>query len=140
MPNSENSFDQGLPKWLRLSDCEIDGTDFDQLTLLVLRRLYAEYPNRLDLSDCIKLKERIGEFTKIWEWLELQKVVSGPVSNCSLTLSGMQAYRKTVQLASDSTRIMLESKEGLTGAEARELVLSIFHQHYHDYVERTEDQ
>ncbi|NNE24551.1 MAG: hypothetical protein HKN11_18275 [Rhizobiales bacterium] len=138
MPNSGNDLGRTLPEWFRLSDPEINGTDFNKLILLIFRRLDAEYPERVDLSDCNKLRERVNEFNRIWEWLEDQRMVSGPVSNCSLTLSGRQAFQKAVQLASASTRMMLQSKEGLSGNEAKELMMSILRQHYLDYIARTE--
>lgn len=134
MPNSANDLGRALPEWFLLSDHDINGTDFSKLILLVLRRLDAEYPERVDLSDCNKLAERISEFDKIWKWLEAQQVVSGPLANCSLTLSGRQAFRKAVQLASESTRMMLQSKEGLSGIDARELMMSILRQHYYSYI------
>lgn len=140
MPNSASDLSRVLPEWFRLSDPEIDGTDFNKLILLILRRLDAEYPERVDLSDCNKLRERVNEFKTIWEWLEGQGIVSGPISNCSLSLSGRQSFRKAVQLASESTRMMLQSKKGLIGDEAKELVMSILRQHYYSYIVRTENQ
>jgi len=140
MPNSSNDYDIDLPEWFRLSDPSIDGNNFNKLILMVLRRLDAEYPDRLDLSDCDRLRERINEFDKIWQWLEAQKMVSGPVSNCSLTLSGRQAFQKAVRMASETTRLMLNSKDGLSGNEAKELMMNILRQHYHDYIVRNEEK
>ena len=140
MPNSSNDYDIDLPEWFRLSDPGIDRTNFNKLILMVLRRLDAEYPDRLDLSDCNRLRERISEFNQIWQWLEAQKMVSGPMSNCSLTLSGRQAFRKGVQMSSETTRLMLNSKDGLSGNEAKELMMNILRRHYHDYVERNEEK
>lgn len=140
MTNSSIDYDKGLPKWFRLFDPSIDETDFNKLILMVLHRLDAEYPNRLDLSDSNKLSEKIEECSQIWGWLEKQEIVSGPMSNCSLTLSGRQSYRKAVQMASERTRLMLNSKDGLSGNEAKELMMNILRQHYYDYIVRNEEK
>ena len=125
-----------LPEWFLLLDPDIDGTDFNWLILLVLRRLDAEFPNRVNLSNCNRLKERVEEFSDVWNWLERQEIINGPIENCSLTLAGRNSYRKALELASDQYRAQVQSREGLRGNEAKELVMNILRQFFTDYGER----
>ena len=139
MPGSTNDLSGGVPEWFRLSDAELGGTDFGRLILLVLCRLDSAFPERADISSCVTPKEKISEFNQIWNWLEAQKIVSGSISNCSLTLVGRRSYQEALELAPDSTKALLHSKEGLSGDAARELVVSVIRRHYHNYIERTKD-
>lgn len=125
-----------LPEWLRLSSANVDNSDYSKLILLILRRLDAEYPKFVDLSDCNNIRRRIKDFDQLWAWLVAQELVTGTLSNCSLTLSGREALNKALQQASNTTRVEFASQRGIADAKALRLLVSVLRQHYNDYLSR----
>lgn len=139
MPNSANNRIGAVPNWALFSDPNFDRNNISGLVLKVLCRLEAVHPERVDLSDCDNVKNQVVEFTKIWNWLEGQGIVSGSATNCSLTLPGVKAFRTGVGQADDSIRASLHTEKGPSGTEATKLMLDILRQHYHDYIKRIEE-
>ncbi|NNF78033.1 MAG: hypothetical protein HKN05_08395 [Rhizobiales bacterium] len=122
--------DWALPELFRLSEQDFEGPDFSKLILLVLRRLDAAFPNLIDLTTCMKIVTHIEEFTQLWEWLQQQGIVNGPISNCTLTLSGKRSFNATLeQMPALGSRFM-KAEAGIEGEEASELLLSIMKHHF----------
>ncbi len=119
-----------LPELFRLSEQDFDGPDFSKLLLLVLRRLDAGFPNLIDLTTCMKIVTHIEEFSKLWGWLQNQGLVTGEISNCSLTLSGKQSFAAALeQLPKLGSRFM-HSQAGVAGEEASALLHAILKHHF----------
>ena len=119
-----------LPEMFRLSEQDFEGPDFSKLVLLVLRRLDAAFPNLIDLTTCMKIVTHIDEFTQLWEWLQNQGIVNGPVSNCSLTLSGKRSFNTALQLSPEQGSRFMRSQTGLDGEEASDMLLAILKHHF----------
>ena len=122
--------DWALPELFRLSEQDFEGPDFSKLILLVLRRLDAAFPTLIDLTTCMKIVMHIEEFTQLWEWLQQQGIVTGPVSNCTLTLSGKRSFQAVLEQSPARAARFMQAQAGLEGEEAAELLLSIMKYHF----------
>ncbi len=122
-----------LPELFRLSEQDFEGPDFSRLVLLVLRRLDAAFPTLIDLTTCLKIVNHIEEFTQLWEWLRGQGVVSGSVSNCTLTLSGKQSFNAALQQAPEQAARFMRAQSGLHAEEASDMLLAILKHHFETY-------
>ena len=136
MTGSNETSNFRLPDWYLLSDPVLDQCNYDELILKVLRRLDAIYPDRINLSDCISLMKRQNDFEKIWQLLEAQHLVSGPLSNCSLTLAGRRAYQKALSSSPASVQKKISSGGKLQNSESKQIVVSILREIFHSYVSR----
>ena len=122
-----------LPGLFCLSEQDFEGPDFSKLLLLVLRRLAADFPNLIDLTTCMKIVSHIEEFSQLWSWLSDQGIVSGPVDNCTLTLSGKRSFDAALkQLPALGGRFM-RLQDGLDAEEASELLLAILKYHFESF-------
>ena len=131
MAKSSNDSCGNLPEWFRSSNSVIGGVDFNGLVLLVLFKLDRTFPERLNLLDNTVLSEAAGEFDRVWRWLESQHIVSGPVTNSSLTLLGRESFRLTLKQMPDIAAKLSESGDQLSSREAKRLMLSFLRLHYH---------
>ncbi|MEM8688976.1 MAG: hypothetical protein AAGF81_16715 [Pseudomonadota bacterium] len=130
---AEEAPDWALPELFRLTERDFEGPDFSKLLLLVLRRLRADFPSLIDLTTCMKIVSHIEEFSQLWGWLCDQGIVSGPVDNCTLTLSGKRSFDTALkQLPTLGGRFMRE-QEGLDGDEASELLLAVLKHHFDSF-------
>lgn len=122
-----------LPELFRLSEQDFEGPDFSNLLLLVLRRLAADFPNLIDLTTCMKIVSHIEEFSQLWGWLSDQGIVSGPVDNCTLTLSGKRSFDAALKQLPTLGGHLMRLQDGLDSEEASELLLAILKHHFESF-------
>ncbi len=70
----------------------------------------------------MKVVSHIEEFSQVWGLLSFQGIVSGPLDNCSLTLSGTRSFDITLTQRPTLGERFMREQEGLNGAEASELL------------------
>lgn len=131
-----NAPNWALPELFRLSDDDFAGPDLSRLVLIVLRRLDAEFPNRTDLTTCQRIAEHEAVFGRLWDWLSHQGIVSGPASNCALTLSGKKAFTAAIEGLPTLASSLLHQEAGLEGEDATKMLLSIMRHHFEMYTIR----
>ena len=122
-----------LPELFRLSEQDFEGPDFSKLVLLVLRRLDAAFPDLIDLTTCMRIVTHIEEFSQLWEWLQLQGIVNGPISNCSLTLSGKRSFKAALEQQPALGKRFMNTQDGIEGEEAAELLLWMMKHHFSSF-------
>ncbi len=122
-----------LPELFRLTEQDFEGPDFSRLVLLVLRRLDSAFPDHIDLTTCMKIITHMKEFSQLWQWLQAQGIVSGPVSNCSMTLSGKRSFAAALELAPTLGTRFMYSQSGLEGEDASELLLTLLKHHFETF-------
>ena len=122
-----------LPELFRLSEQDFEGPDFSKLVLLVLRRLDGAFPDLIDLTTCMKIITHMEEFSRLWDWLLLQGIVNGPVSNCSMTLSGKRSFAAALELSPILGTRFMYSQKGLEGEDASELLLILLKHHFETF-------
>ena len=125
-----------LPDWLHLTGPDIEGVTIEDLVLRIFRRLDTVFPERVNLLEFDDLERKIGDLERIWDWLLEQAVVSGPLTNSSLTLAGCQAFRQVVENAPAAVRDRLHSRESLSGEDARRLMMQLLRCHYEKHLKR----
>lgn len=125
-----------LPEMFRLSDDDFDGPDLSRLVLIVLRRLDAEFPSRADLTTCRRIAEHEASFGRLWDWLSVQGVVSGPASNCALTLSGKKSFEAATESLPKLAACLMYQEAGLEGEDATKMLLAIMRHHFESFTAR----
>ena len=135
-----NAPDWASPELFRLCDEDFEGPDFSKLILLVLRRLDAEFPNRTDLTTCRRIAEREDAFGKIWSWLGEQGIVSGPSSNCALTLSGKQSFAAALESLPSLAAQLMHDNAGLEGENATKMLLALMRHHFNRFHSLSENR
>ncbi len=128
-----NAPNWALPELFRLSDSDFDGPDFSRLVLMVLRRLDAEFPNRTDLTTCKRILVHETSFGRLWAWLGEQGIVSGPPSNCALTLSGKKSFGSGLENLPKLAADLMHDEAGLEGEEATKMLLAMMRHHYETF-------
>ncbi len=96
----------------------------------MLRRLDAQFPTRSDLTTCKKIRAHEASFARLWKWLEYQGIVSGPLSNCALTLSGKKSFGAAVENLPALAADLLQREDALEGEEATKMLLAIMRNHF----------
>ncbi len=130
---NNNNPNWGLPENFRLSDEIFDGENFSNLLVLVLRRLDGAFPEPVDLSTCMRIEEHRDEFTELWSWLRAQGLVVGDLSNCTLTLSGRQAYAAALRELPVIAASLSQTQDGLEPESASRLLLATLRIHFSDF-------
>ncbi len=130
---AEEAPNWALPDLFQLTEQDFEGPDFSKLLLLVLRRLHADFPNLIDLTTCMKIVSHIEEFSQLWGWLSDQGIVSGPVDNCSLTLSGKRSFDAGLKELPTLGGRFMRVQEGLDGDDASELLLAMLKHHFDSF-------
>ncbi len=121
------------PELFRLSEDDFDGPDYSKLILVVLRRLDAEFPTRADLTACKRIAAHEAGFGKLWEWLSEQGIVSGPPSNCALTLSGKVSFRTAMDRLPRLAAELMSEESGLQGENATHMLLMVMRHHFETF-------
>ncbi|MCP5083493.1 MAG: hypothetical protein GY948_17545 [Alphaproteobacteria bacterium] len=116
-----------------MSDSDFDGPDFSRVILMVLRRLDAEFPNRTDLTTCKRILVHEASFGRLWAWLSEQGIVSGPVSNCALTLSGKKSFGSGLESVPKLASGLMHDEDGLEGEDATKALLAVMRHHYETF-------
>ncbi len=135
-----NNADSRFEEWFRLSNSEYDDGTINQLILVILRDLNAAFPERVNLLDYKKVMKHIDDFRQFWGWLDSQDMVSGPLSNSSLTLQGRQSFRAALVREPDLAAVLLHAEDGLEGHEANQMMLAVLREHFFAYIERKEER
>ncbi len=125
-----NGPDWGLLENFRLSDVDFVRSNFSKLLVLVLRRLDGAYPNRVELTDCWQVAENGDEIDRLWSWLSAQRIVTGEISDCSLTVSGRQAFRAAPEELQELAIMLMKSIDGLEEGDASRMLLAVLRIHY----------
>ncbi len=125
-----NARNWALPELFCLSEEDFDGPDFSKLILVVLGRLDAEFPNRADLTTCERIADHEAGFRQLWEWLGEQGIVSGPPSNCALTLSGKVSFTSALEGLPHLAAELMSRDAGLEGESATKMLLSVMRHHF----------
>lgn len=128
--------DCAFPPTFRLHDQDFEGPDFSKVILFVLRRLDSDFPDRIDLTTCESITAHKEGFQPLGEWLTRQGIVSGPMSNCALTLSGQKSFSVGLESAPKLASDLMSDEPRLEGDEATRLLLGILRHHYESYPPR----
>ena len=131
-----NAPDRGFSELLGLSNRDFDGPDFSRLVLTVLLKLDADFPSRTDLTGCPRIAANETAFGQLWDWLASQGIVSGPLSNCALTLSGKQSFGTAIDAHPTLSAQLLHSENGLEGEEATKMLLAVIRHHFEHFGRR----
>lgn len=120
------------PDWFRLRSEDFNGAGFGRLILMVLVRLDSVFPDRVDLSQCKTISEYEHVFTKLWTWLSEDElgVVSGPISNASLTLLGRQSLRAALKNDPQLAALTQSEKDKIDDQAADRAIYQILRQHF----------
>ncbi len=121
------------PELFRLSEDDFDGPDYSKLILVVLRRLDAEFPTRANLTTSKRIAAHKAGFSQLWEWLSNQGIVSGPPSNCALTLSGKVSFRTALDRLPGLAAELMSQEAGLEGEKATQLLLAVMRHHFETF-------
>ncbi len=125
-----------FPPNFRLHDQDFEGPDFSKVVLFVMRRLDSFFPDRIDLTTCESITAHKDGFQPLWEWLARQGIVSGPMSNCALTLSGQKSFSVGLESAPKLASQLMSDEPKLEGDEATHLLLAILRHHYETFRSR----
>jgi len=131
-----NAPNWALPELFCLSDEDFEGPDFSKLVLVVLRRLDAEFPTRIDLTSCKRIAEREICFGRLWGWLSDQGIVSGPPCNCALTLSGKQSFGAALESLPSLAAGLMQEEACLKGEDATKVLLAVLRHHFEMFHKR----
>ncbi len=115
----------GYSRLFRLSDGEFEEADFSRVLVIVLRRLENAFPDQVDLTTCERIAELSDTFTDLWNWLVDQGVVTGPLSNCAMTLVGRQSYQAALAEHPKVAADLRSSSDALDPMEASLFLLSV---------------
>ena len=128
------------PELFCLSDEDFEGPDFSKLVLIVLRRLDAEFPARTNLAACKRIAEHEISFGQLWTWLSGQGIVSGPLANCALTLSGKQSFIAALENQPSLATRLMQEEAGLNGEDATKMLLAVLRHHFETFEKRKRTQ
>ncbi|MEM8689341.1 MAG: hypothetical protein AAGF81_18575 [Pseudomonadota bacterium] len=106
------------------------------MILFVLRRLDLVFPDRIDLTTCQRITAHKQGFEPLWQWLTSQGLVSGPMSNCALTLSGQKSFAVGLENAPRLASELMSDEPKLEGEDATRLLLGILRHHFETFPPR----
>lgn len=120
----------GYSRLFRLSEGDFEEANFSRLLVIVLRRLESEFPDQVDLTTCKRIAEFSDTFMDLWNWLVGQGVLTGPISNCAMTLMGHQSYQAALAEHPKVAASFKDSGDELAPMDASLFLLSVLrHQH-----------
>ncbi len=128
--------DCAFPPTFRLYDQDFEGPDFSKVVLFVLRCLDTAFPDRIDLTTCERITAHKEGFEPLWEWLSRQGLVSGPMSNCALTLSGQKSFTAGLEIEPKLASQLMSDEPVLEGDDATRLLLGILRHHFEAFPPR----
>ena len=138
MPAANNK-NGPFSEWYQSAGSSFD-SDINSVVGFVLRELDRAFPGRVNLSNYSEVRERLTTYSRIWSWLESQDILSGPLTDCSLTLLSRQSFKATLATRPDLAAALSQSESGLRGALADQLMIEFLRQHYQHYMKRQEDR
>lgn len=133
---TESAPECAFPQTFRLHDQDFEGPDFSRVVLFVLRRLDSDFPSRIDLTTCQRITDHKDGFDRLWTWISHQGLVSGPPSNCALTLSGHQSFSAGLENAPKLASKLMSEAPHLEGDDATRLLLGILRHHFENFPPR----
>ncbi len=120
----------GYSRLFRLSDGDFEEANFSRLLVVVLRRLEDAFPDQVDLTSCKRIADFSDTFIDLWAWMVDQGVLSGPISNCAMTLIGRQSYLAALAEHPKVAASLNGSSDELEPMEASLFLLSVLRNQY----------
>ncbi|MEM8645155.1 MAG: hypothetical protein AAGF86_02320 [Pseudomonadota bacterium] len=115
----------GYSRLFRLSDGDFEEANFSKVLVIVLRRLESAFPDQVDLTSFEHNSEFSDTFTDLWNWLVDQGVLTGPLSNCAMTLVGRQSYQAALAEHPKVAAGLQDEGDALDPMEASLFLLSV---------------
>ena len=124
----------GYSRLFRLTEGDFEEANFSRLLVIVLRRLESEFPDPVDLTSCKRIAESSDTFLDLWAWLVDQGVLTGPISNCAMTLIGRQSYQAALGEHPEVAAVLTGTSDELEPMAASLFLLSVLrNQHEKSY-------